>query len=125
MTTLQLTDNIKSYIVLQLDKMSVSNPVICFMKPFITRILDKNYTKVKKALDLIADNDGNIDIENILTEMIQNVMNTKTFILPTSFIGDIQIGEGNIIFNIPFIDKRLMLDINDLETFKEMITNKN
>lgn len=31
-------------------------------------------SKISKALDLIADKDGNIDIENILTEMMENLM---------------------------------------------------
>lgn len=50
-----------------------TNPMIGFMKPLITRALDKNFSKVSKALDLIADKDGNIDIENILTEMMENL----------------------------------------------------
>jgi hypothetical protein len=48
--------------------MAKTNPMIGFMKPLITRALDKNFSKVSKALDLIADKDGNIDIENILAD---------------------------------------------------------
>lgn len=124
MTVMQLTDNLKSYIILQLDNMSMSNPMIGFMKPLITRALDKNFTKVKKALDLIADNEGNIDIENIITEMIENIMNTKPFIFNTSVIGDIEIGNGDIKFNLPFTNKRLVFDVGDLEAFKEMLITK-
>ena len=54
-TVIQLTDNLKSYVSLQLDSMSKSNPMVGFMKPFITRALDKNFGKVTKALDLISD----------------------------------------------------------------------
>ena len=123
-TVIQLTDNLKSYILLQLDSMSKSNPMVGFMKPFITRALDKNFGKVTKALDLISDKEGNIDIENIITEMMENLMNTNPFTFKTSFIGDIEIGGGEIKFNLPFTSKRLVLNIADLETFKEMLITK-
>lgn len=83
-TIMQLTDNLKSYISLQLESMAKINPMIGFMKPLITRALDKNFSKVSKALDLIADKDGNIDIENILTEMMENLMTTNPFTFKTS-----------------------------------------
>ena len=123
-TVIQLTDNLKSYILLQLDSMSKSNPMVGFMKPFITRALDKNFGKVTKALDLISDKEGNIDIESIITEMMENLMNTNPFTFKTSFIGDIEIGGGEIKFNLPFTSKRLVLNITDLETFKEMLITK-
>lgn len=123
-TVTQLTDNLKSYVSLQLDSMSKSNPMIGFMKPFITRALDKNFGKVTKTLDLISDKEGNIDIENIITEMTENLMNTNPFTFKTSFIGDIEIGGGEIKFNLPFTSKRLVLNITDLETFKEMLITK-
>lgn len=123
-TVIQLTDNLKSYVSLQLDSMSKSNPMVGFMKPFITRALDKNFGKVTKALNLISDKEGNIDIENIITEMMENLMNTNPFTFKTSFIGDIEIGGGEIKFNLPFTSKRLVLNITDLETFKEMLITK-
>lgn len=97
---------------------------VIFMKPFITRALDKNFDKVTKTLDLISDKEGNIDIENIITEMMENLMNTNPFTFKTSFIGDIEIGGGEIKFNLPFTSKRLVLNITDLETFKEMLITK-
>ena len=123
-TVTQLTDNLKSYVSLQLDSMSKSNPMIGFMKPFITRALDKNFDKVTKTLDLISDKEGNIDIENIITEMMENLMNINPFTFKTSFIGDIEIGGGEIKFNLPFTSKRLVLNMTDLETFKEMLITK-
>lgn len=123
-TIMQLTDNLKSYISLQLESMAKTNPMVGFMKPLITRALDKNFDKVSKALDLIADKDGNIDIENILTEMMENLMTTKPFTFKTSFVGDIEIGGGEIKFNLPLTSKRLVLNMTDLETFKEMLITK-
>lgn len=124
MTVLQLTDRVKSYVNTQLDSMSRTNPMISFMKPLVTRILDKNFSKVTKALDLIADENGNIDIEGILSEMMDNLMTTQPFTLKTSFIGDVEIGGGNIKLNIPLTDKRLVFNMSDLESFKEMLITK-
>ena len=121
---MQLIDNLRAYVATQLDTMSKNTPMIGFMKPLITRALDKNFSKVTKALDLIANDEGKIDIENILTEMMENVMNTNPFTFKTSFIGDIEIGGGQIKFNLPFTNKRLVLDMTDLEAFKEMLITK-
>ena len=121
---MQLTDNLRAYVATQLDTMSKNTPMIGFMKPLITRALDKNFSKVIKALDLIANDEGKIDIENILTEMVENVMNTNPFTFKTSFIGDVEIGGGQIKFNLPLTNKRLVLDMTDLEAFKEMLITK-
>ena len=123
-TIIQLTDNLRAYVATQLDTMSKNTPMIGFMKPLITRALDKNFSKVTKALDLISNDEGKIDIENILTEMIENVMNTNPFTFKTSFIGDVEIGGGQIKFNLPLTNKRLVLDMTDLEAFKEMLITK-
>ena len=121
---MQLTDNLRAYVATQLNTMSKNTPMIGFMKPLITRALDKNFSKVTKALDLIANDEGKIDIENILTEMMENVINTNPFTFKTSFIGDIEIGGGQIKFNLPLTNKRLVLDMTDLEAFKEMLITK-
>jgi hypothetical protein len=123
-TVEQLTDNLRSYITLQLDNMSITNPMVGFIKPLITRAVDKNFDKAKKALDLISDSEGNIDLENILSEMLENVMKTQPFTFNTSIIGDIEIGGGYIKLNIPFTNKRLVLNMSDLETFREMLITK-
>ena len=120
----KLTDNLKAYVVTQIDTMSKNTPMISFMKPLITRALDKNFNKVTKALDLIADENGNIDIENILAEMSEGLLNTNPFSFKTQVIGDIEIGGGQIKFNLPFTSKRLVLNMDDINTFKEMLTNK-
>lgn len=123
-TVMQLSDNLKKYILSQIDILSGNNPMVNFMKPLITRGLDKNFFKVTKALDLIADKDGKVDVEGILTEMIDNVKSSEPFSFNTSFIGEIEVGKGEIKFNIPFINKRLVLDSTDLSTLKEMLVTK-
>lgn len=122
---MQLSKNLKSYLVLQIDTLSNSAPMVGFMKPLIVRALDKNMSKIHNAVDLISDKDGNVDIENILAEMLDNVSNMEPFSFNTSFMGDIEIGGGQVKLNIPFINKRLVLDKTDLETLRDMLTTKN
>lgn len=124
-TILQLTNNLKSYVNTQVGALAKTSPMISFIKPLIDRALDKNFDKITKTLDLIADSNGNIDIENILTEMADNLMTTAPFTFNTSYIGDIDVGGGEIKINLPFINKRLVLNRSDLETFKEMVTSNN
>lgn len=123
-TVEQLTTNLKDYINKQLINMAKTNPVIGFVKPLVTRALDKNFDKVHKTLDLIADKEGKIDIENILAEMMENLMTTQPFTFNTSFIGEIEVGGGEIKLNLPLTNKRLVLNMSDLETFKETLITK-
>lgn len=120
----QLIDNLRRYIDTQINVMSKTTPVINFMRPLLTRAMDNNIHKVSRLLDMVTDSEGTIDVDNILTEMISSVVNTEPFILNTSFIGDVEMGGGSIKINLPFVDKRLVLDKSDLETFKEMLMNK-
>lgn len=120
----QFECNLKVYINTQLEQMSKTTPVINFIKPLVKRALDKNINKVTKVLDLITDNNGNLDIEEIISEMTQSVINSNTFNINTQFIGNVEIGNGEIKFNIPFTDKRLVLTMDDIENFKNIITSK-
>lgn len=120
----QLIDNLRRYIDTQINVMSKTTPVINFMRPLLTRAMDNNIHKVSRLLDMVTDSEGTIDVDNILTEMISSVVDTEPFILNTSFIGDVEMGGGSIKINLPFVNKRLILDKGDLETFKEMLMNK-
>lgn len=122
MNTLEIISKLKTYILNQIDTMATTNPVIGFIKPFITRALDKNINKISKVLDLITDNNGNIDIEEIISEMADNLVNTNPFILNTSFIGDIEIGGGLIKLNIPFTNKKIVFNKTDIDNLKEILT---
>lgn len=124
MNSLEVITKVKEYIINQINILAKTNPIIGFTKPLIVRVLDNNINKANKMLSLLADSNGNIDIENIITEMVDSVMNTKTFTIHTSFIGDVNIGDGKIILNIPFMDKSLVFNSEDLESLKSTLINK-
>ena len=117
----QLTIRLKQYINSQITQISKNNPIIAFMKPLLTRALDKNFNKIDGYLSLISDDYGNIDAENILSEMIENVTHTNTFSINAPIIGNIEIGNSQIKINIPFTDKRLVFNHQDLQILKQSL----
>ena len=123
-TITKLTSNLKTYVINQLDVMSKNTSIINFMKPLITRAFNKNFNKITQVLNLIADENGNIDIENILAEMTEGLINTNPFVFKNQIIGDIEIGGGCIKFNVPFTNKKLVFNMDDIEAFKEMLITK-
>ena len=114
----QLTIRLKEYINNQIIQISQNNPIVAFMKPLLTRALNKNFNKIDNYLNLISDNNGNIYIENILSEMMDSIIHTETFNINSPIIGNIEIGNGQIKINIPLTDKRLVFNNQDLQTLK-------
>lgn len=114
--------NIKEYLIQKLDIISINNPIIKFTKPLINRVIENNIYKIESFLKLLSDKNGNIDINNIIDDMLESVNTTESFTIPTSFIGDINIGNGKVIFNLPFVNKSIAFNKTDLEDLKLMIT---
>jgi hypothetical protein len=98
----QVADKLKYFIITQVDSMAKTTPLLNIVKPLVSRVIDNNFNKVYSALNLIADSNGEIDIENIISEMMDNLAVTSPFVLHTSFIGDMELGNGLIKINIPF-----------------------
>lgn len=120
----QLDIKLKEYILGQVDSLAKDTPMVSFIKPIITRVVDKNFTKVKSFMNLIADEDGKVDVESILTEMTESVMKTKSFTFNTGLLGDMEIGDGMIKLKIPMINKSLVFNSEDLDGLKEALTSK-
>jgi hypothetical protein len=119
----KLISTIKLYLLKQIEGIASSNPLIAFTKPIITRVLDNKISSLSPFLDLLKDNQGNIDLTSIITEMTTSVMDTKTFSISVPIIGDITIGNGHIKLPIPYTDQVIVLNRQDIEELKEMLTN--
>ena len=117
----QLTIRLKQYINSQITQISKNNPIMAFMKPLLTRALNKNFNKIDGYLSLISDDEGNIDAENILSEMIESITHTNIFNINAPIIGNIEIGNSQIKVNIPFTDKRLVFNSQDLQLLKQAL----
>ena len=123
-TTANLIEKLQKFIELQILDISKANPMICFMRPLITRAAFNAVSKADKALSLLADKDGYIDADSILSEMIEGLISTTPFTVNTSFIGDIVIGNGTIKVGIPYTERNLVFNTSDLQNLKEMLITK-
>lgn len=123
-TIFNLTENLQKFVDMQITEMARTNPMIGFTRPLIARAAHNAIGKAHKAISLLADKDGNIDIENILSEMTDSLMSTQPFTINTSFIGDIVIGNGTIKMNIPFTGKDLVFNSSDIQNLRELLTNR-
>ena len=123
MTIDNVISGIKKFILLQIDKLSEGTPLVQFMKPLIIRAIDNGVKNTRSMIELLADANGNIDTGQIIDEMVSNVINTKPFTIKVPYLDNIIIGDGTIQINIPFIDKKVVFNTEDLNTLKELINS--
>ena len=124
MTKIQLIEKLQYFVEIQLSNMAKTNPVISFFKPIASRALKKKLSGIASFLDLVADENGNIDAENIIGEMTASLINTQPFGIDVPTLGRITIGGGRIEMGIPFTDKSIVLSEGDLVELKEILTSK-
>ena len=124
MNKAQLIEKLQYFVEVQLSNMAKTNPVISFFRPIVSRALKKKLSGITNVLDLIADDSGNIDAENIISEMTTSLMNTQPFHINVPALGDILIGGGRIEMGIPFTDKSIVLSERDLVELREILTSK-
>lgn len=124
MDKIQLMEKLQYFVEVQLSNMAKTNPVISFFRPIVSRAVKKKLSGITNVLDLIADESGNIDAENIISEMTASLMNTQPFHINVPALGDILIGGGKIEIGIPFTDKSIVLSEGDLVELREILTSK-
>lgn len=118
-----IIDKIVSFVDTKLSEMSASNPFILLIRPVVARVVNNNIEKLDSILKLVQDKNGKIDIEGILSEMIDNLIIAQVKKYP-NVLGGVELGNGSIRINIPFLDKAIVFDSTDIETFKQsLITN--
>ena len=123
MTIDNVISGIKKFILLQINKLSEGSPLIQFMRPLIVRAIDNGVKNTRSMIELLADANGNIDTGQIIDEMVSNVINTKPFTIKVPYLDNIIIGDGTIQINVPFIDKKVVFNTEDLNTLKELINS--
>ena len=116
-----IMDNLHKFIDMKLSTLSQENPLLALMKPLATRAIENNLYKIEFLLKQVSDKDGLVDIDGILTEMSENILNTKPFKLDTGLLGELEIGSGKIKIDIPMINKSLILNQKDILELKNML----
>lgn len=111
-----LIEEILKFINTKIADISSNNPLFDIVaKPYLSKIVDTNVSKLDKALSLITDEKGMIDGDGLLTDMIDRLIVSKA-----NTINGVTIGEGSIKVTIPFMNKTVIFDKDD---FNELKTN--
>ena len=119
-TAQDVKEKLSMFLDKEVNKIASTNTMIAFFKPIIDRIINGNIDKLDNMLALLANEDGHIDVPNILNEMISSLMNTKPFTLDTGLFGDAVIGDGLIKIEVPFTSKQITLNSDDVMKFRQM-----
>lgn len=122
-TKTKLIDGINIFVEEYIDKIAANNPAVCFMKPLATRAIKKKLNGADKYLDIIANDEGKIDVSGILSEMTESLMKVNEFTVTVPMIGDVLIGGGKIELGIPFINKAVVFKDTDINYLKELLTS--
>ena len=118
-----IIDKVVQFANNKLSEMSFSNPFVLFIRPVVARVINNNISKLDSVLKLIQDSDGNVDIEGILSEMVDNLAVAQIKKYPNVLNG-VELGNGSIKVNLPFFDKAIVFDTDDIESFKKSLITK-
>lgn len=112
-----LINKLVEFLDIKLTNLSNDNQLInVFIRPIFSRIINNNVNKISKALAIIADENGMIDADGILSDMINNLI-----VSPVKEDGAIKVGEGSVEIKIPFMNKAIVLDKEDIREFKDIL----
>ena len=108
-----------------LDKLGTSHPILSMIKPLATRAINNKIKSIHSFLDLIAEEDGTIDANGILTEFAEALMKNNPISIDLPVFGDVFVGGGRIELGIPFINKNIVFTDSDINYLKELLNSKN
>ena len=114
-----IMNNLRNFVSVKLTSLSQNNPMMALIKPLASRVIDNNMYKVETLLKQISDKDGLVDIEG----MSDNIINIKPFKVETGLLGQLEIGAGKIKMDIPMVNKSLVLNQQDLNELKDMLSH--
>lgn len=113
-------DTLVSFIGIKLDEITLNMPILGLFRPVVAEMVNNNINKLDKVLTLISDDNGMINSDKILSEMLDNLIVMPIQQYPDIF-GGISLGKGTITIKIPFIDKAIEFNSNDIESFKNLL----
>lgn len=90
-----IMNNLRNFVSVKLTSLSQNNPMMALIKPLASRVIDNNMYKVETLLKQISDKDGLVDI----------------------------VGAGKIKMDIPMVNKSLVLNQQDLNELKDMLSH--
>ena len=111
----------KNYINQLIDTTAESDFAISVIRPIVKMGINNNFYKIEKLLKLVADKDGNIDVDKLVDDTIGSVLNGRKGVLPVGDIATINIGDNCLTFIIPSLNKYFKFDSSDFIKFKNYL----
>lgn len=112
-----LIEEILKFINTKIADISSNNPLFDIVaKPYLSKIVNANVSKLDKALSLITDENGMVDGDGLLNDMLDRLIVSKA-----NTINGVTISEGSIKLTIPFINKTVVFDKEDFDELKTNI----
>lgn len=124
MKAIEFIKYFKTYIDNKIATLGKSNPIINFSQPFIMKIIDNKTSKITGFLNLFADDNGEIDIESLIDDIIQRLNVIDPFNINIGSFSKLEIGNGKIKMEIPLTDKSIIFNTQDITSLKNMIQTK-
>lgn len=109
----------KQYLFDLVDSLSKTDFTIGIVNPIIKTGIENNFNKITNILKLISDEEGNLDIDKFVNDIIKSTLNSKFVSYPISSFGSVDIGNNAITFNI--FNKYVKFDSNDFIKLKNYL----
>lgn len=114
-----ISSGTKQYLLNLVDSLSNNDFTIGILSPLVKIGIENNFNKITKILNLISDENGNIDIEKLVNDIIKSSLNGKSMTYNISPVGEIVVGNDAIRFNI--LNKYIKFDSNDFIKLKNYL----
>lgn len=124
MNIVKVSDGMKDYLYTVVDNLATDDFIIGAARPFIRMAIENNFYKVNNILKLVADKNGDVDIEKLINETIASTLNSKKATYPIGEIGIVDFGDNAMKITIPAINKFFKFDSNDFIKMKDYIIQK-
>lgn len=116
----QVVNRLKKFMYNKVNEIAADNQLVMIFRPLVYKVGDKMIEKVDGIMGLIADDKGMVDVDKLMTEMIDNLIavtnNTKM-----QLTDGICIGDGEIHVDIPLIEKTIVFTKDDLNELKKFV----
>ena len=114
-----ISSGTKQYLLNLVDSLSDNDFTIGVLSPLVKTGIENNFNKISKILNLISDENGDINIEKLINDIIKSSLNGKSMTYNISPVGEIVVGNDAIRFNI--FNKFIKFDSNDFIKLKNYL----
>ena len=114
-----ISSGTKQYLLNLVDSLSDNDFTIGILSPLVKTGIENNFNKIYKILNLISDENGDINIEKLINDIIKSSLNGKSMTYNISPVGEIVVGNDAIRFNI--FNKFIKFDSNDFIKLKNYL----